>query len=166
MQTAILTLGLILLAADPAEFHEFTGKVVHIADGDTLTVLDDDKVQHKVRLHGIDAPEKGQAFGTKSKEALSEKVSGKMVRVEWKECDRYGRIVGDVSIGDRNINVEMVRAGWAWWYRSYAPKSRILEESEAAAKEERRGLWQDKNPEPPWEFRKKERERTERRKAA
>jgi micrococcal nuclease len=165
MPTGFLTMALALIAADPGEFHVLTGKVIHVADGDTLTVLDGDKEEHKVRLHGIDAPEKKQAFGTKAKEALSEKVSGKTVRVEWKERDRYGRIVGDVSIGDRNINVEQVREGWAWWYRSYAPKSGTLERAEAEAKKERRGLWHDKNPEPPWEFRKKERERTERRKA-
>jgi endonuclease YncB( thermonuclease family) len=121
-------------------------------------VLDADQVQHKIRLHGIDAPEKAQAFGNKAKEALAGKVHEKTVRVVWKEKDRYGRIVGDVHLGDRNINVEMVHDGFAWWYRSFAPKSKELERAEAEARKERRGLWHDKEPEPPWEYRKKERD--------
>ena len=153
-----LVLSLAFFAEPEAKPHELAGKVVHVADGDTLTVLDNEKVQHKIRLHGIDAPEKGQAFGTKAKEALAEKVHEKTVRVVWKEKDRYGRIVGDVHLGDRNINVEMVHDGFAWWYRTYAPKSKALEQAEAEAKKEKRGLWRDKDPEPPWEFRKKERE--------
>ena len=154
----ILIVDLALFPEPDSAIHELTGQVVHIADGDTLTVLDADKVQHKIRLHGIDAPEKGQAFGTKAKEALAEKVHEKAVRVVWKEKDRYGRIVGDVHLGDRNVNVEMVRGGWAWWYRTYAPKSKALEEAEAEARKEKRGLWRDKEPEAPWEYRKRERE--------
>jgi endonuclease YncB( thermonuclease family) len=160
---------LILLALFPGQadrpgsaFHEFTGKVIHIADGDTLTVLDRENAQYKVRLHGIDAPEKAQAFGTKAKEALAEKVHEKTVRVVWKERDRYGRTVGDVWLpdrsGERNINIEMVQEGYAWWYRAYAPHSKALEQAEARARTERLGLWRDREPEPPWEFRKKERE--------
>ncbi|MBI3866711.1 MAG: thermonuclease family protein [Planctomycetia bacterium] len=155
----LLILALEFCAEPESKTHELTGKVVHIADGDTLTVLDADKVQHKIRLHGIDAPEKGQAFGTKVKEALAGKVHEKSVRVVWKEKDRYGRIVGDVHLGDRNINVEMVHDGFAWWYRTYAPKLKALEEAEGEAKKEKRGLWHDESPEPPWEFRKKEREK-------
>jgi endonuclease YncB( thermonuclease family) len=159
----ILTLLTAALLVEPApEIQTLTGKVVHVADGDTVTVLDADKVQHKIRLHGIDAPEKGQAFGTKAKEALAEKVHEKTVRVVWKEKDRYGRIVGDVHLGDRNINIEMVQDGFAWWYRAYAPKSKTLEAAEAEAQKEKRGLWHDKNPEPPWEFRKHEREKGDR----
>ena len=156
----LLTILTAVLFADPAtDFHTLTGKVVHIADGDTLTVLDADNVQHKIRLHGIDAPEKSQPFGTKAKEALAAKVHDKAVIVYWKEKDRYGRVVGDVCLGDRNINVEMVHDGFAWWYRTYALKSKLLEQAETAARKAKRGLWRDKNPAPPWEFRKKERER-------
>ena len=153
-----LIIALAFYAEADAKRHELIGKVVHIADGDTLTVLDADKMQHKIRLSGIDAPEKSQAFGTRAKEALAEKVHEKTVRVAWKEKDRYGRIVGDVHLGDRDVNLEMVREGWAWWYRTYAPKSKTLEQAEADAKREKRGLWRDKDPEPPWEYRKKERE--------
>jgi endonuclease YncB( thermonuclease family) len=88
----------------------------------------------------IDAPEKGQAFGTKAKAALAEKLHEKNVRVVWKEKDQYGRIVGDVHLGDRNINIEMVHDGFAWWYRAYAPKSKVLEQGEAEARKEKRGL--------------------------
>ena len=154
----LFVVALALYAEPDSKLQEFTGKVVHIADGDTLTVLDADNVQHKIRLHGIDAPEKSQAFGTKAKEALAGKVHEKTVRIVWKEKDRYGRIVGDVHLGDRNINIEMVHDGYAWWYRTYAPKSKTLEQAEAEAKKEKRGLWHDKDPEPPWEFRRKERE--------
>jgi endonuclease YncB( thermonuclease family) len=159
MLPLVLSLSLLIPTADPVNYHELVGKVVHVADGDTLTVLDARKTEHRIRLHGIDAPEKRQAFGTKAKEALAAKVHDQTVQVRWHEKDRYGRIVGDVYLGNRNINVEMVREGFAWWYRSYAPKSQVLEEAEAAAKQERRGLWHDRTPEPPWEFRKKERER-------
>src|SRR5262245_51075014 len=95
------------LFAEPAtKVSTLTGKVVSVANGDTLTVLDADNVQHKIRLHGIDAPEKGQPFGAKAKEALAEKVHEKTVRVVWIEKDRYGRIVGDVYLDHQNINVD------------------------------------------------------------
>lgn len=106
----------ILLLALTATVHaeEIRGKVVSITDGDTITVLDAEKVQHKIRLEGIDAPEKGQAFGTKSKEKLSELVGEKEVAVRWEKKDRYGRILGDVHLDDRLINLEMVQDGLAW----------------------------------------------------
>jgi endonuclease YncB( thermonuclease family) len=158
MLPTLLTLAAVLVAAD-SQSHELTGKVVSVADGDTITVLDADKTQHRIRLFGIDAPERGQAFGTKSREALAAAVHEKTVRIVWKERDRYSRIVGDVYLGDRNINVDQVRSGMAWWYRTYAPKSKALEEAEGEARKERRGLWKDKDPEPPWVYRRKERER-------
>ncbi len=126
--------------------------------GDTLTILDASKEKHKIRLHGIDAPEDNQAFGSKAKQALSERVGEKDVRVVWKERDRYGRIIGDVYLGDRWIDLEMVQAGMAWHYKAYS-KDKKLTEAEDLARKEKRGVWADKEPEPPWEFRKKERER-------
>jgi endonuclease YncB( thermonuclease family) len=103
------------LSADKLH-HTITGKVVAIADGDTLTVLDDAKVQHKIRLAGIDAPEKRQAFGTKAREALAAKVFGKAVRIDVIDVDRYRREVGRIYLGDRFVNMEMVRDGFAWRY--------------------------------------------------
>ena len=88
---------------------ELRGKVVSIADGDTITVLDENKKQNKVRLNGIDAPEKKQAYGAKSKARLGELVAGKDVVVEWKEKDKYGRIVGQVHQGSLHVNLQMVR---------------------------------------------------------
>lgn len=137
---------------------ELRGKVVSIADGDTITVLDAAKVQHKIRLQGIDAPEKKQAFGTKSKERMSEKVGGEEVVVQWKEKDRYGRILGEVMIGSRHINLEMVQDGMAWHYTTYS-KSKELTDAENEARKAKKGLWVDKEPVPPWEFRKTEREK-------
>ena len=150
----------ILLLAFAASLHgeEIRGKVVGIADGDTITVLDAGKVQHKIRLEGIDAPEKGQAFGTKSKDAMSEKVGGEDVVVRWEKKDRYGRILGDVYLGDRHINLEMVEDGLAWHYKQYS-KAKALAEAEDAARKAKKGLWVDKEPVPPWEFRKREREK-------
>lgn len=151
----------LLLLALTASLHaeEIRGKVVSIADGDTITVLDAEKVQHKIRLEGIDAPERGQAFGTKSREKLSELVGGKDVVVRWKKKDRYGRILGDVHLDDRLINLEMVQEGLVWHYKQYS-KSKELAEAEEEARRAKKGIWGDKSPEPPWEFRKKGREKT------
>ena len=154
--SAALILLLVLTATLQAE--EIRGKVVSIADGDTITVLDSEKVQHKIRLEGIDAPEKGQAFGTKSKEKMSELVGEMDVVVTWEKRDRYGRILGDVHLGDRHINLEMVQDGLAWHYKQYS-KSKELAEAEDEARRTKKGLWADKSPEPPWEFRKKGREK-------
>jgi endonuclease YncB( thermonuclease family) len=99
---------------------ELRGKVVSIADGDTITVLDGDKKQHKIRLTGIDAPEKKQAFGAKSKARLGELVAGKEVVVEWKEKDAYGRTLSKVIQGGVDVNLQMVKEGLAWHYRKYS----------------------------------------------
>lgn len=154
----IATPFLLLVLVAPAYAEELRGKVISIADGDTITVLDAKKEKHKVRLSEIDAPEKSQAFGSKSKAALSEMIGENNVVVEWKQRDRYGRIVGDVYLDKRHVNLEMVQAGMAWNYKAYS-KSKELAAAEELARKERRGLWADKSPEPPWEFRKKERER-------
>ncbi len=148
---------ILLMIITTLQAEELRGKVIYVADGDTITVLDAGKVQHKVRLQGIDAPEKSQAFGTKSKERMTEKVAGKEVGVQWKEKDRYGRILGDVHLGKQDINLEMVQDGMAWHYKQYS-KSKELANAEEAARKAKKGLWADKEPVPPWEFRKKERE--------
>jgi micrococcal nuclease len=132
---------------------ELRGKVVSIADGDTITVLDAAKKQHKVRLNGIDAPEKAQAFGAKSKARLGELVAGKDVLVDWKEKDQYGRVLGTVYLESLDVNQKMVRDGFAWFYRKYS-KSPELASAEAEAKSAKRGLWADASPTPPWDFRK------------
>lgn len=130
-------------------------KVIAITDGDTVRVIDSGKGEIRVRLDGIDAPERKQPFSDKSKQALSEKVFGKTVELEDKGKDRYGRTIGILMVDGRNINREMVAEGWAWWYRKYAPGNTELEQAETAAREKRLGLWADPMPVPPWDFRAK-----------
>jgi len=134
----------------------FGGKVrvVGISDGDTITVRHSSGTD-KIRLHGIDCPEKGQSFGRKAKKFTSKLVYKKDVEVQVKDTDRYGRTVGTVFLPDgTNLNHELVRAGLAWWYRRYAPDDKDLKKLEKDAKINKIGLWSRKNPIPPWEFRR------------
>lgn len=136
-------------------FIEFTGKVVGVTDGDTITVLHD-RLGEGIRLHGIDCPEKGQAFGQRAKQFTSELAFGKDITVKVYDVDKYGRTIGDVILPDgRNLNQELVRAGMCWWYRKYAPDDEILAQLEASAREAKSGLWVDPNPVPPWEWRRR-----------
>jgi endonuclease YncB( thermonuclease family) len=130
-----------------------TGKVIHVSDGDTFKILVNHK-QIKVRLAEIDAPELHQAFGRKSKQYLGNLVFDKVVTVEQVDIDRYGRTVGKVYLDKLYVNAEMVRTGNAWFYRKYG-KDLKLYDLENAARANRRGLWADPNPMPPWEWRKK-----------
>lgn len=125
-----------------------------MVDGDTIDVLTTAKEQVRIRLHGIDAPEAGQAFGIRAKQELSDLVFAKHVAVEVVEKDRYGRTVGRVTVGSTKVNVEMVRRGFAWWYRSYAKGDTDLAQAEDDARASRRGLWADKEPVPPRSFRR------------
>ena len=157
-KTTLIAVPLLIFQLATAHGDEIKGKVVSIADGDTVTVLDTEKVQHKIRLQGIDAPEKAQAFGAKSKERLSEKIGEKEVVVKWKDKDRYGRVLGEIYLGDRHINLEMVQDGMAWHYKQYSNSNELAEAEESARKSEK-GLWADKESVPPWEYRKREREK-------
>jgi endonuclease YncB( thermonuclease family) len=154
--------ALILLAtATPAnsQTQAITGKVVGVSGGDTLTVLDDQKRQHKIRLDGIYAPESSQDFGSKAKQSLSELVFGKTVIVLSSKKDRDGRIVGKVMLRDgRDINLEQIERGMAWFYRANArglsrEDAKAYEQAEQAAREEKIGLWAGPSPIPPWELR-------------
>jgi len=135
------------------------GKVIAITDGDTIQVLVD-REPVKVRLWGIDAPEHDQAFGTRSQQALAASVFGKVVDVEVRGRDRYGRTLGVIRSGPSNANLEQVRTGMAWWYQKYAPKAAEYSNAETAARQARRGLWADTDPTPPWEFRRDKRGRS------
>jgi endonuclease YncB( thermonuclease family) len=128
--------------------------VLNVQNGDTITVLDSDKVQHKIRLVGIDAPESGQAFGAKSKRALSAKVFGKTVRVEWSERDHCARTLGKVLLDRRWINREMIADGLAWHYKRYS-RDTALDKAESKAQADRIGLWVEPHPVPPWDYRRK-----------
>ncbi|WP_424244420.1 endonuclease YncB(thermonuclease family) [Elusimicrobium posterum] len=136
---------------------EISGRVVKVADGDTITVLTAGLEEVKVRLYGIDAPESKQAFGSSSASQLSSLVWGKSVVVEIVEIDRYNRSVGRVTLGDLDVNQEMVLTGNAWVYDSYCKISQCAgwKDLQASAKAQRKGLWRDKNPTPPWKWRKK-----------
>ena len=139
---------------EPALQYDLSGKVVRIADGDTLTLLDASNTQHKIRLHGIDTPERGQPYGNAAREALERLVAGKRIDVNIQDTDRYGRTVGTVYRNGQNVNLIMVQDGWAWWYERYARNDRQLSRAQRDAKAARRGLWQDSNPVPPWEWRR------------
>ena len=141
-----------LLPASPVS-QTVTGRVVGVHDGDTITVLTISNQQSRVRLSGIDAPELHQAYGNRSKQALSAKVFGKTVVLSVTGKDRYGRTVAEVWLDQQWINLEMVREGWAWMYRRYSA-SRELEAAEQQARERKLGLWADGNPVPPWEYRR------------
>lgn len=149
----------VLLAALTGSANTLAGRVVGVHDGDTLTVLDATNGQHKVRLAGIDAPELGQPFGENAKKALSEKVFNQAVSVKWSTRDFYGRLIGNVRLGSRWINLEMVAEGWAWAFDKYSPKhgseAQILTTVQEGAREARAGVWSTTAPVPPWEWRKK-----------
>lgn len=113
-------LVLLLFLALPISAGELESRVVSVADGDTITILDASKSQHRIRLSGIDAPEQGQAFSKRSKENLSRWAFNRDVVVEWNKKDRYGRLVGKVLVDGHDVNLEQVRAGLAWWCRFYA----------------------------------------------
>lgn len=110
---------LLTLVLSPAWAAILIGRVVSVADGDTITVLDDSNTQHKIRLAGIDAPERKQPFGQRSKELLSDLVFGKTVQIEIDKTDRFGRQVGKVLIAGRDANLAIVAAGLAWHYKKY-----------------------------------------------
>ncbi|MDR0423328.1 MAG: thermonuclease family protein [Rickettsiales bacterium] len=130
-----------------------TGKVVKVTDGDTITVLNDYNEQIKIRLYGIDSPETKQDYGNKSKEFLANLIAGKNIEVKQIDIDRYKRVVGIID----NVNIEMIRSGHAWYYKEYCKLDfcNEWEELEKQAKENKMGLWKQKNPIKPREFRSK-----------
>lgn len=131
------------------------GEVVKVADGDTFTMSTKNGEQIKVRLYGIDAPEKGQDFGTKSRQFLNDLCYGKNVSIEKTGVDQYGRTLGIVYVGDVNVNEKLVRNGLAWYYRQYAKDYCRLDSLEQLARKEKLNIWSLRNPVPPHEFRKK-----------
>jgi endonuclease YncB( thermonuclease family) len=134
------------------------GKVVAVADGDTLTILTAEKEQVKVRLHGIDAPERKQAFGTKARERLAELAMGKTATASGSKRDKYGRTVASLSVDGRDIGEQLVAEGLAWHYVRYSDDRRLAE-AERKARAARLGLWRDADPVPPWEWRATAKER-------
>jgi endonuclease YncB( thermonuclease family) len=156
-----LTAAALLLCTVSAAFAaEVIGRVVGVYDGDTLTLVSGGAEQHKIRLAGIDAPEKRQPFSQQSKERLSILVFDRIVRVTWNKRDRYGRIVGKVFLNDVDVNLEMVASGLAWHYRRYQIEQSIADRRKYALAENRArsahlGLWRELKPVPPWEYRRR-----------
>ncbi|MEW6267781.1 MAG: thermonuclease family protein [Thermodesulfobacteriota bacterium] len=152
----------VLAAAAPSGAASFRGTVVRIRDGDSVDVLRDRRPV-KVRVLGVDAPERGQPFSARAKSFTADLVGGREVLVEVKDVDRYGRIVGDVVLDDgRRLGRELVRAGLAWHYRRYSSDPELAR-LEGEARSARRGLWADPHPTPPWAYRDARRGRPHRR---
>jgi len=167
-------IAILLLIFSGAVSADISGKVVAVTDGDTIKVLDSNHVQHKVRLSGIDAPEKGQPFGNASRQNLASLVAGKDVRIETSKKDRYGRVLGKVWVQPQDCpgcgktldaNHAQILSGMAWRYLDYVkdlpPEDRgRYESAETEARKRRRGLWSEANAIPPWAWRKGQRNTT------
>ncbi len=159
----------LLSTATSAVIRTVEGIATAVSDGDTFKLGTLEGTKLRVRLYGIDAPERekinlrtgmiskhGQPYGEEAFGALKSKISDKKVRVDIIDIDRYKRMVGIVNLNGRNINLEMVKEGWAWAYREYLERPYASEylDAEKEARDKRLGLWQQYNPRPPWEFRK------------
>jgi len=164
----------LLLAATPVLANALIARVVGVSDGDTITVVAATRAQHNIRLAGIDAPEKGQPFGNRSKENLSRLLYGKEARIDWQKKDRYGRLVGTVWVVSADMHcrdrpdcpktldaaLAQLTVGLAWHYKRYAHEQDSqqrgqYEFAEEEARAKRVGLWRDANPVPPWEWRQR-----------
>ena len=156
MKKILFVLFLLVSCSMTTENGVISGKVISVADGDTMTILTAEKKQIKIRMLGVDAPERGQDFGTVSRQQLNNLCYGKTVTVENKGEDQYGRVLGVVYIDGMNVNEYMVRNGLAWYYRHFVTDSR-LDSLEQLARKEKVNIWSMKNPMPPYEFRKSRR---------
>ena len=170
-----IRIGLIsLFLYSPALADTLQGKVIKIADGDTVTIVDDSGKKHRIRFAGIDAPEKDQSYGDVSTQSLVELVSGKTVTIEYEKRDRYERIVGKVLVDPPvevfcmaldcvkkiDAGLEQIKAGLAWHYKYYQMEQseadrRLYSEAELEARTKQIGLWKDEEPMAPWEWRRK-----------
>ena len=160
---ALAAFALLAVFVCDARAATLEGRVVGVSDGDTVTVLTAENRQFKIRLSGIDAPEKKQPFGAHAKETLARQLFGQPVVVEWSKTDRYGRILGKVEVDGVDANLEQVREGSAWVYTQYLRElplddQRVYLDAERQARAEHRGLWHDAQPEPPWQWRRELRE--------
>jgi endonuclease YncB( thermonuclease family) len=144
------------LAESFGEDESFVAEVIGVSDGDTLNVFEKSRTGSVriVRLNSVDCPEKDQRSGPEAKKFTSELSLGKTITVKVDSVDRYGRVLGEAILpGGKSLNRELLKAGWAWWYNQYS-KDSTLADLESAAEEAGIGLWADKDPTPPWEWRK------------
>lgn len=163
--TRILRLALVLaavLAAAPSAAFTIAGKVVGVADGDTLTILDASRRQNRIRLARIDSPEVGrgknkptQPFAERARQSLAQLAFGREARAECDTTDQYKRSVCTILVDGADVNLEQVRRGIAWVYRRYAGNAPAYYQAEREAREAKRGLWADSRPVPPWEWRQR-----------
>ena len=161
MRRLAFSLALLATLAAPATGHaeQWSGKVNGIADGDTLTLLDAGRKSHRIRLDGIDAPERTQPFGQRARQSLAALAHGRDAVAECPKTDKYGRAVCRVVVDGVDVGLEQVRRGLAWHYVRYAreqsPEARVAyARAEQQARSERSGLWASPDPMPPWDFRR------------
>ena len=159
---AALALGGAPLRAQAAATSPLHGRVIAVADGDTVTVLDAQQRRHRVRLLGIDAPEQAQPWGAEAGAHLKALVLQHEVQVDFAKTDRHGRLVGTLRLQGQDVNLQLLRAGLAWHHKPYAADQWLLERwryarDERQAQREQRGLWADPAPVPPWEYRQQQR---------
>jgi endonuclease YncB( thermonuclease family) len=164
--SCVLSIFLTFLLMSASFAEQIVCQVTRVLDGDTFHCLPEKTISgakiHKdgtasVRMRGIDAPEKRQPFGEDARLSLKEMIGGKVVTLDVKDIDRYGRVVAYVWYNNRNINLEQVKRGYAWAYTEYMDRPYASEfyEAEKQARKQRLGLWQESNPMPPWEWRKR-----------
>nr|CAA6812403.1 MAG: Endonuclease YncB, thermonuclease family [uncultured Thiotrichaceae bacterium] len=136
------------------------GKVVRVTDADTITILGSDKKRYKIRLQGIDAPEKKQNYGAACKDKLSAMVLNRRVDVEAYKKDRYKRVIAKVMLGDKDMALELIKQGCGWHYKAYADEQSWSDQRNYAAAEKharnnKLGLWRAARPQAPWDYRKR-----------
>lgn len=151
---ALFTLG----SLQTSSAYELTGRIISIADGDTVTLLDANLQQHKIRLSGIDAPERRQPFGNRSRLHLGALVFGRQVTADCPKTDRYKRAVCRLEVDGVDANLAQIEAGMAWHYKAYAREQPPADrwryaKAEDRARDARQGLWADRAPMAPWDFR-------------
>ena len=152
--------ALLLLNSSLAYSEQLIGRIIDVADGDTLALLpQSSEIKIRIRISGIDAPEKAQAYGEKSKNNLVQLARSKAAVADCKKKDQYGRQVCKVLVGNHDLGLEQISAGLAWWHRAYASEQsasdrRAYEAAEREAMESRTGLWNDASRVPPWEWRR------------
>jgi endonuclease YncB( thermonuclease family) len=155
---ALLFVGWSLLGPEPSTAQvepgqTFTGRVVSVTDGDTYDVERSIGGTVTVRLHGVDAPESGQSYGSAATRRARQYVGGKRVRVSVEDVDRYGRAVASIEVQGGDLGAMLIRDGLGWWYQRYAPGATEYERLERQARNAGRGLWAQRDPTPPWEWR-------------
>lgn len=154
--------AVLLVAACSASATEVSGRVIAVADGDTLTVLDADRVPRKMRLDAIDAPERTQPYGQRARQSLADLAHGRTAQAQCPKVDRYGRAVCRVIIDGVDVGLQQIRRGLAWHYTRYAHEQpgalrTAYTNAELAARAERSGLWSGIEPTPPWDYRRAQR---------